>query len=308
MGNQTAIAAVAVAFALCAAANEIVVENAAFRLTLGADGCAQSLVAKSTGEECLMPGVRIPFARIRQDRPYDNEMHLIHPAKPMFFAANRISRAGDTLEIGFADEYHILKVRLAATDDYIAFFPEGTDYRITDDFGDKRRTEIDGIEFLRLPVKARAHFGACANVAWDEATAVAVMGLAPEVRIEGEFYNLDATFNLNDGKPVHDFFNVNDRLFFPEHICPTGHPCNSDKYNWYVINGLSIDNNDELYRLLAKSFSSKKSVLPIEYRRVTKKEVLDAINDMGNKFGVKSYMWVIHEKRQTLRLINIRYD
>ena len=186
MGNQTAIAVLTAAFAFCATAGEIVVENAAFRLTLGADGYAQSLVAKSTGEECLMSGVRIPFARIRQDRPYDNEMHLIHPAKPMFFAANRISRSGDMLEIGFADEYHVLKVRIAATDDYIAFIPEGTDYRITDDFGDKRRTEIDGIEFLRLPVKARAHFGACANVAWDEAIAVAEMGLAPEVRIAGE--------------------------------------------------------------------------------------------------------------------------
>ncbi len=186
MRHLTTIAAVTATFVLCAVANEIVIENAAFRLMFGSDGCAKSLVVKATGEECLMPGVRIPFARIRQDRPYDNAMHLIHPAKPMFFAANRISRVGDMLEIGFADEYHVLKVRLAATDDYIAFIPEGTDYRITDDFGDKRRTEIDGIEFLRLPVKARAHFGACANVAWDEATAVAEMGLAPEVRIGGE--------------------------------------------------------------------------------------------------------------------------
>ena len=186
MRYQIAIATIAATFALCATANEIVIENANVRLTLGTDGCAQSLVAKSTGEECLMPGVRIPFARIRQDRPYDNEMHLIHPAKPMFFAANRMSRSGDTLEIGFTHEYHVLKLRIAATDDYIAFIPEGTDYRITDDFGDKRRTEIDGIEFLRLPVKARAHFGACANVAWDESTAVAAMGLAPEVRIDGE--------------------------------------------------------------------------------------------------------------------------
>ena len=171
---------------LCTAGAGIVVENAAFRLALGDDGCAESLVAKATGEECLMSGVRIPFARIRQDRPYDNEMHLIHPARPMFFEANRISRSGDLLEIGFADEYHVLKLRLAVADSYVAFIPEGTDYRVTDDFGDKRRTEIDGIEFLRLPVRNRAHFGECANVAWDETSAVAVMGLAPEVRIGGE--------------------------------------------------------------------------------------------------------------------------
>ncbi len=76
-------------------------------------------------------------------------------------------------------------MRLIATDDYVAFVPDGTEYVLTDDFGDKRRTEIDGLEFLRLPVRDRAHFGACANVAWDTRTAVAVMGLQPEVRIDG---------------------------------------------------------------------------------------------------------------------------
>ena len=165
---------------------DVVVENASFRLSLGEDGCARSLVVKSTGEECLEPGARIPFARIRQDRPYDNEQHLMHPARQTFYPSDRISRRDDALEVGFADEYHVMKVRIAATDDYVAFVPEGTDYVVTDDFGDKRRTEIDGVEFLRLPVRARAHFGECANVAWDERAAVAVMGLSPEVRIDGD--------------------------------------------------------------------------------------------------------------------------
>ena len=92
------------AFAATAgAADGIVIENAAFRLVISHDGAATSLVVKATGEECLAPGVRIPFARLRQDRPYDNEMHLLHPAKPMWFNANRIARKGDALEIGFAN-------------------------------------------------------------------------------------------------------------------------------------------------------------------------------------------------------------
>ena len=180
------VAALAAVFTFFADAGDIVVENAAFRLSLGEDGCARSLVVKSTGEECLAPAERVPFARLRQDRPYDNELHLVHPALPTFFPSDRISRRGDLLEIGFANEYHVMKVRLAASDDYVAFVPEGTDYVITDDFGDKRRTEIDGIEFLRLPVKGREHFGECANVAWDDRVAVSVMGLSPEVRIGGE--------------------------------------------------------------------------------------------------------------------------
>jgi hypothetical protein len=79
-----------------------------------------------------------------------------------------------------------MKVRLTVTGDYVLFVPEGTDYVVTDDFGVKRRTELDGVEFVRLPVRNRARFGACANVAWDGLTAVAVMGLSPEVRISGE--------------------------------------------------------------------------------------------------------------------------
>ena len=171
--------------ALARDGESVIVENGAFRLVLSVDGAATSLVVKATGEECLASGVRVPFARLRQDRPYDNEMHLLHPARPMWFNANRIVRKGDLLEIGFAHEYHVMRVGIIATGDYVAFVPTGTEYVLTDDFGDKRRTEIDGIEFLRLPVRDRAHFGACANVSWDARTAVAVMGLQPEVRIDG---------------------------------------------------------------------------------------------------------------------------
>ena len=48
------------------AADAVVIENAAFRLVISQDGAATSLVVKATGEECLAPGVRIPFARLRQ--------------------------------------------------------------------------------------------------------------------------------------------------------------------------------------------------------------------------------------------------
>ena len=77
----------AVAAALCAAqllaeATDVVVESRRLRLVLSSDGYAKSLVAKETGEECLMPGVRLPFATMMQKRPYDNEYKLMLPAKP----------------------------------------------------------------------------------------------------------------------------------------------------------------------------------------------------------------------------------
>ena len=114
-------------------AKDVVVECADFRLTLDSVGYAKSLVVKSTGEECLAQDVCIPFATLRQDRPYDNEAHLIHPAKPVSFPSDSIVRNGDMLEIGFAREYHVLKLRITISDGYVAFTPEGTDYRITDD-------------------------------------------------------------------------------------------------------------------------------------------------------------------------------
>ena len=107
--------------ALARDGESVIVENGAFRLVLSVDGAATSLVVKATGEECLASGVRVPFARLRQDRPYDNEMHLLHPARPMWFNANRIVRKGDLLEIGFAHEYHVMRVGIIATGDYVAF-------------------------------------------------------------------------------------------------------------------------------------------------------------------------------------------
>ena len=112
MNLKVPLLALAALAAVTGAAGDVIIENAAFRFISSEDGAAKSLVVKATGEECLAPGVRIPFARLRQDRPYDNEMHLLHPAKPMWFNANRIARKGDALEIGFANEYHVLRVRV----------------------------------------------------------------------------------------------------------------------------------------------------------------------------------------------------
>ena len=87
-----------------AAAGDVTVENAAFRLVLAEEGFAKSLIVKATGDECLATGVRIPFARLRQNRPYDNELKLINPARPIWLPSNRIARKGDAFEIGFAHE------------------------------------------------------------------------------------------------------------------------------------------------------------------------------------------------------------
>ncbi|MBP5320321.1 MAG: hypothetical protein J6334_04980 [Kiritimatiellae bacterium] len=169
---------------MCATlAADVVIENPACRLVLGDDARATSLVIKATGEECLVPGAKRPFCEIRQNRPYDNEYFITYPSKPTTFPANRVTRKGDTLEFGFAGTFDIATVRVTEADTFIRLFFEGTRFRL-EDYGLKRKTEIDALAFTRLPVKRREHFGAWLNVTWDETGAVALIGDSPATRID----------------------------------------------------------------------------------------------------------------------------
>lgn len=170
---------------------DVVIENAAVRLVIGADGAARSLIHKSTGEECLAAEVRTPICAITQYRPYDNENFLIYPAKPRVFPACRVERRGDRLYVGFEDTYDIAVIRLDIEDDYIGFSLERVDYRI-EAYGVKRQTEIDEFALLRLPLRPRAHFGEWLNVVWDDRVAVNLLGTHPGTRIDA-FPTAEAT-------------------------------------------------------------------------------------------------------------------
>lgn len=170
---------------------DVVIENAAVRLVIGADGAARSLIHKSTGEECLAAEVRTPICAITQYRPYDNENFLIYPAKPRVFPACRVERRGDRLYVGFEDTYDIAVIRLDIEDDYIGFSLERVDYRI-EAYGVKRQTEIDEFALLQLPLRPRAHFGEWLNVVWDDRVAVNLLGTHPGTRIDA-FPTAEAT-------------------------------------------------------------------------------------------------------------------
>lgn len=170
---------------------DVVIENAAVRLVIGADGTARSLIHKSTGEECLAAEVRTPICAITQYRPYDNENFLIYPAKPRVFPACRVERRGDRLYVGFEDTYDTAVIRLDIEDDYIGFSLERVDYRI-EAYGVKRQTEIDEFALLRLPLRPRAHFGEWLNVVWDDRVAVNLLGTHPGTRIDA-FPTAEAT-------------------------------------------------------------------------------------------------------------------
>lgn len=162
---------------------DIIIENATMRLVLSREGHALSLIHKATGEECLQPDADVPLCAITQYRPYDNENFLMFPAKPRIFPSNKIERKGDELYIEFQDTYDIAVVEMNITPYYIGFALKQIDYRL-EDFGVKRKTEIDEIALIQLPIRKRKNFGEWLNVAWDEQTAVCLLGTHPTTRID----------------------------------------------------------------------------------------------------------------------------
>lgn len=185
-----------ITLAYSTASADVTVENRRFRLTVGDDATVKSLVHKPSQEECLDGDAATPFCSIKQYRPYDNENFLMFPAKPRTFAANKIERHNDTLRVEFQDTYDIAYIKVNETDDYISFDFVGRDYRI-EDFGVKRKTEIDEFTIAQLPVKPREHFGEWLNVMWDDSVAVALTACAPTTCIDA-FTNKDHTlFNAS---------------------------------------------------------------------------------------------------------------
>ena len=162
---------------------DVVIQNDETALTISDNGTVSSLIYKATGEECLQPGINAPVCVITQYRPYDNENFLMFPAKPRSFPSNKCYLSGDTLYTEFTDTYDIVKIKVDITPDYITFTPVDRDYRI-EDYGVKRKTELDELTVMQLPLKRRKHFGEWLNVMWDDSAAVALVGTHPTTFID----------------------------------------------------------------------------------------------------------------------------
>lgn len=162
---------------------DVVIENQEFCLTIGDNGIVAGLLHKPSGKECLADDERVPVCAITQYRPYDNENFLMYPAKPRKFPANKARMDGDTLIVEFSDTYDIAKIKVDVTPAYIAFKLVDRDYRI-EDYGVKRKTELDEFSLMQLPVAEMPRFGEWLNVMWDDSVAVALVGTEPTTFID----------------------------------------------------------------------------------------------------------------------------
>ena len=71
---------------------DVIIETTQFRLTVGSDCIAKSLISKANGEECLAPNAKLPLFSTTQNRPFNNEVKLAYPCRNRWtFSAQRVT-------------------------------------------------------------------------------------------------------------------------------------------------------------------------------------------------------------------------
>ena len=158
----------------------IILETETFKLTLGSDAVARSLVIKGTNEEMLVKGAGVPLFSVTQDRPFNNEIKLEHPNTRTTYKADSLSWDGKRLTVGFDTAPYEAVVKVDKGAGYLRFTLE--DFICEpDDYGHLALDVPPVAEFriLQLPVKERENFGEWLNAMWDEASAVCVAGCDP---------------------------------------------------------------------------------------------------------------------------------
>ena len=177
--------------------SSIVIENELYKLVINSSCCAESLIFKPSGEECLFTKKKIPLFSITEKRPYNNEIKLAHPNKRTTFYANRIRQENDKLIIGFELILFEAIVKVKVNNKYISF--ELEDFIVKpEDFAFlyMDTPPVEEFRLMQLPVKSRTCFGEWLNVCSDENIAVGLIATSPYERIDSvkddEYFLLSA--------------------------------------------------------------------------------------------------------------------
>ncbi len=171
---------------------DVVIENEQFRLVIGSNAVAKSLILKSTGEECLMQGENIAIFSVTQERPYQNEIKLAHPNKKTTFQADSIYREGDQLIVSFELVPYEAIIKIKETSAYVGFTLEG--FKVDPDAYPAAYFNITPppateLRLLQLSVRNREYFGEWLNVSWDDKVAVNVLATDEYACIDSEGRN-----------------------------------------------------------------------------------------------------------------------
>jgi len=161
--------------------DDIVLENSRFRLTIGSNATAKSLVIKENGEEMLEKGARVPMFSVTQERPFNNEVKLENPNTRTCYMANRVRKDGDKIIVGFETAGYEAVLGLDDGDGYLCFTLEKF---VCDRYRDYKGLKMNvppvkSFRILQLPVKERKNFGSWLNVMWDDKSGLCLGGCDP---------------------------------------------------------------------------------------------------------------------------------
>lgn len=170
---------------------DIIIENKQFRLVIGSNAIAKSLILKSTGEECLMHEENIPIFAVTQERPYHNEIKLAHPNKKTTFQADTVYRDKDKLIVGFELIPYQAIIKIKETPAYVGFTLDG--FKVAPgtypDYLKIIPPPATELRLLQLPVRNQKYFGEWLNISWDENVAVNVLATDENAYIDFEKHN-----------------------------------------------------------------------------------------------------------------------
>lgn len=164
---------------------DIILETSTFRLVIGQDATAKSLVLKGSRQEMLSSRDKVPMFTVTQERPFNNEIKLEKPNTRTTFRADRVRKEDDRLIVGFETAAYEAAIKVSEGPGYLVFELE--------DFICDHQRDYEGLKMnvppvaemrlLQLPVRERDNFGEWLNAMWDDKTAVCVAGCDPYTEI-----------------------------------------------------------------------------------------------------------------------------
>lgn len=126
------------------------------------------------------------------------------------------------------------------------------------------------------------------------------------VRIDGRYYNVDATYDLQDWKTTHVYFNVDDRHFLPDHPCNIGPICDSDEHGWFTVNGRKARSTEELFRQIVNGLSDRPRFFAVAYDNIPYGDLEWIIEEALRYSEAYTYGWAIYKERQALELEDLK--
>ena len=154
----------------------VVFENDIFILEIGSDGCAKRLFHKAEKRE-MLENTHTPMFSVTQDRLFNNELKLAHPNKRSTFSSNSVEFINDRLIVSFELLQYRAEIKVSVKERYIAF--ELVDFIVPEHAFEGLRMDVPPVSSFRLaqlPIIGLPNFGEWLNVAFDEKTAVNLIG------------------------------------------------------------------------------------------------------------------------------------